>query len=666
MKELSARQVTIRDDCWSPRQELNAVRAIFHQWDELEKSGCIDNFRILAGEKDGFREGWVFADSDAYKWLEAAARINAIRPDPSLKSLMDELVRLISRTQMEDGYINTYNQFHFPGQRWVNLQIEHEMYCLGHLIEAGIAHSESTGEGGALEIALKCANLLVRTFLNGPPAGTDGHEEVEIALLRLFRLTEDQNYLGLARHFIEVRGRINFFPFLYQRELTSSQRRKAIITSQRAEYASSHPEYTLTRIPPDNESKIPPFSRERRQLNALSGQYTQQHALVRRQTVPVGHAVRYAYFQTATTMLSRLGADASLLPALQASWERLVTRRMYVTGGLGSLPGNEGFGFDYELDPEFAYNETCAALASLFWNWEMVLATGDAKFSDLFEWQMYNAASVGMGLDGSTYLYNNPLTVKGGITRRGWYSVPCCPPNLSRTWANLGKYIYSFDEHNLWVHQYIGSQAKAGDSMPASLTIVSGLPYEGNISLRIDSAVERDFSMHLRLPAWCAQAAHGHACHALLNAEPFELPPFSPAVGSLEPTAQGYDPRRARFLSIQRSWKPGDELELNFGLPISLRRCHPKVKNHAGLVAVTRGPLVYCLESIDNPGLDIFSVELEPDSLVAESAETALGKITLLRGKTTGGLPLVFIPYHLWANRGGSQMTVWVKTKSGA
>lgn len=648
MKELPANKVTIQDAFWSPKLELNAQVSIFHQRAELEKSGCIDNFRIVAGEKEGFRVGWVFADSDAYKWLEAASRIYASTPDLKLKALMDELVRLLGKTQMADGYIYTYNQFHFPGQRWVNMQIEHELYCLGHLIEAAVSHHEATGQTSALEIAAQAADLLVHDFLGGPPERTEGHEEIEIALLRLAQVTGKSAYLDLAEHFIEVRGRIKAYGRLYQSELTSYEELKAIVRQEHEKYAATHPEYAVSKIPLDNEAKIPPRSKFRRQREALNGKYTQQHVPVRQQTIPVGHAVRFGYFETATTLLHRLRGDQSLLPTLEKAWERMVTRRMYVTGGLGSLPGNEGFGNDYELDPEYAYAETCAALASLFWNWEMALATGQARYSDLFEWQLYNAAAVGVGMDGNTYLYNNPLLVRGGLQRRAWYSVPCCPSNLSRTWANLGKYVYAWDDENVWIHQYLGNQAA-----PLGISIHSGLPFTGSVTIDLDLPAAKTFTLHLRLPSWSLKP------QVRVNGEEIETGLIPPASN---PTAQGYDPRTSRFLPLRREWQPGDRLELSFDTPTLLRTAHPKVKGHAGKVALTRGPLIYCLESVDNPGVDIFTAQLDPATLTETFAPEMLGGILKITAQTTEGQDLTFIPYHLWGNRGESQMTVWVNT----
>ena len=654
MQEFVASTVRIEDPFWSGRLDTNARRAIFHQWQQLEASGCIDNFRLLSGEKDGFREGWFFADSDAFKWLEAAACIYASQPDPRLAGLMDELIGLLEAAQTADGYLFTYNQLHFPGQRWVNLQIEHELYCHGHLIEAGVAHHSATGSRRLLEIAIKAADLLVHDFLTSGPENTCGHEEIELALLRLHQVTGNESYLELARQFLERRGRIPGYPLHLYRQFKQHEERSAQVRQLRQTYAAEHPAYSQSRLPPGNAAKKARFSTLRWYLNALSGKYMQQHAPVRRQTAPVGHSVRFGYLETAAAMLQRLIPDPSLLCALERAWERMVTRRMYVTGGLGSLSFNEGFGRDYELDPELAYAETCAALASLFWNWQMALTTRQAKYSDLFEWQLYNAAAVGMGLTGESYLYNNPLAARGGISRKAWYAVPCCPSNLSRTWASLGKYIYSQDGNEIWVHQYIGSQAAFDIGQPLRLQVLSGLPWQEEVTIRVEPEAPAEFTLHLRLPSWCAASSPASlSINGQAQPLPAPLPPKQPA-------ASGYDPRLAQFIPLRQVWSPGDTLQLHFPMPILTRRAHPRLKGHAGKAALTRGPLVYCLENLDNPGVDIFSAQVEPASLRAEFAPELLGGILALRGQTDSGQAITAIPYALWGNRGESQMTVWV------
>ncbi len=664
MENRQPARVVVSDPFWSPRLEVNARRAIFHQWDQLEASGCIANFRILAGDQPGFREGWFFADSDAYKWLDAAARIYAGWPQERLAAMMDDFIALLARCQTGDGYLFTYNQIHFTGQRWQNLQIEHELYCHGHLVEAGVSHYQATGQSAMLAIARRAADLLVKDFLDAGSQRTPGHEEVELALLRLYQVTGHSPYLELAAQFLEQRGRTPFFAFhLLRQNASVSARRKAVAQKRRA-YQAGHPAAVLPRLPENNFAKRPPFSALRWNVNALSGKYFQQHVPIRRQSVPVGHAVRFGYLETAIAMLYRLRPDATLLPAMQDAWERMVARRMYVTGGLGALPSLEGFGRDDELDPEYAYAETCAALAGLFWNWEMAQITPAAKYSDLFEWQLYNAAAVGMGWSGENYLYNNPLACRGGITRKAWYAVPCCPSNISRTWADLGKYIFSASAADIWVHQYIGSRASFDLGGPLQVELESELPWAGRIGITLSPSGPQEFSLHLRLPAWCAEPSvvirnPGTGLSMALDPGTATAVSF-PAAGPA--TAQGYDPRHSRFLSIQRLWLPGDRVELALDTPLILRRAHPRVKGCQGKVALTRGPLVYCLESLDNPGVDLFNARLDPSSLQVDAAADLFGGVTLLRGRTIDGAPLTFIPYQLWANRGESQMTVWVKT----
>lgn len=305
MDEISPNRVRIDDDFWNPILNVNATASIFHQWDKLEASGCIDNFRIAAGEKKGFRVGWFFADSDATKWLDAASRI--LREDYSRKlaALVDDFIALLERAQTADGYLFTYNQIHFPGQRWVNLQVEHELYCHGHLIEAGVSHYQATGRKDLLQIARKAADLIVRDFMLAGPMGTPGHEEIEIALLRLYEVTKHEPYREMARHFLEQRGRTPFFGIKLAGQFASNGQREKAVAERRLAYQTTHPGEVLASIPAKNEAKRPSFSVLRFYLSGLSGKYFQQHRPIRGQTVPVGHSVRFGYLETAEAMLLR-------------------------------------------------------------------------------------------------------------------------------------------------------------------------------------------------------------------------------------------------------------------------------------------------------------------------------------------------------------------------
>lgn len=635
---------------WGKHLEMNAREAIFYQWEQLEQSRCIDNFRIAAGQIDGFREGYFFADSDAYKWLDAASRILATDPDPKLKGLVGDLISLIESVQQPDGYIYTYNQIHFPGQKWVVLQIEHELYCLGHLIEAGVSHHAATGETRLLDLVRHAADLIVRDFMDASPAFTDGHEEIELALIKLYRVTGEGSYLELARRLLERRGCIPFFPLHIFKEKSKYDKRVKIVNEQRADYISKHPEHADFKLPANNPSKKPPFAGIRQILDQLSGKYFQQHTPVRKMTVPVGHSVRFGYLETAAAMLARETRDLKLQKTPETAWERMVTRRMYVTGGLGALSFTEGFGRDYELDPEYAYAETCAALASMFWCDEMSRLTGQPRYDDLFEWQLYNAASVGIGMDGRSYFYNNPLTCRGGLARAGWFLVPCCPSNLSRTWASLGGYLYREAKGELTLQQYVTSAIHLDWG---TLNVDSGFPWNGEIRLTFDIPQPHRTTLNLRLPSWTDHYS------LALNDSP--LQPDSVTEASHSPvTACGYSPLAARTLSITQTWSPGDKLSLTLDMPLRFHRQHKRVPGCGGMDVLSRGPLVYCLESVDNP-LDLFPVTVERDSLKPEWDESLLGGVWKIVGTTTDGKPLTFIPYMLWGNRGPSQMNVFFK-----
>jgi DUF1680 family protein len=652
MRELPANKVNIQDGIWGPRLEMNAQIAIYHQWEQLESTGCIENFRLVADEVDGVREGFFFADSDAFKWLDAAARIYASYPSAELKTLLDDFIDLIDRTQTDDGYIYTYNQFFFPDVRWSNLQIEHELYCHGHLIEAAVSHFEATGERSFLNIAIKSADLLVRDFTDAGPVSTPGHQEVEIALIRLYHRTQKERYLDLAEQFIEQRGRINpFVTHILQNNKKFEERRK-LVEQNIATYKASHPKRSSEfQLSGDNVFLKPPWGKQRWFINMATGKYFQQHKPVRNQTVPVGHSVRFAYLETAIAMLYRERGDITLRYTLEKAWDHMVTRRMYVTGGIGSLPNIEGFGRDYELDPKYSYSETCAALGIIFWNWEMTLITGEAQYADLSEWQLYNAVSVGIGQDGTSYLYNNPLACQGGVTRQAWFKCPCCPSNVSRTWADLGRYIYSFGEDDVWVHQYISNERKGDKGL--GIKLESQLPWGGKVTITLAPESPTKVKLYLRVPSW------SDGLTVRVNDEPISIP--NPPSPGQRQTASGYDPLLSWYLPLERSWSKGDVVEIEFEVNINIRATHPKVRATRGQVAISRGPLVYCLESIDNPESDISNVELDPASLYAEFREDYFDGISVIRGQAADGKPLTFIPYYLWANRGESHMTVYVR-----
>ncbi|MCX6055658.1 MAG: glycoside hydrolase family 127 protein [Chloroflexi bacterium] len=652
MQEPSIKQTRITDGFWAKKLYVNQSSAIFHQWDQLEATHCIDNFRIAAGLKAGFREGFFFADSDAYKWLDGASRILADSPEPRLTILVNEFISILEKAQEPDGYLFTYNQIHFPGQRWVSLQIEHEYYCLGHLIEAGVSHFESTQTKNLLKISEKAADLLVREFLDSAPDFTDGHEEIEIALLRLWRVTHKSEYKSLANTLINRRGKTKGYPFKFIVQALRTASRMIKVRRDRKKYQNDNPGFNPPSQPLRNKHKVPFLAWPRFALNLLNGKYNQQNRPLKDQTRAEGHAVRFTYLQTAAAMLARENNDLSAADHLQRVWEQMVSKRMFVTGGIGALPLSEGFGRDYELDPEVAYTETCAALGSMLWNHEMSLLTRDPRYEDLFEWQLYNAASVGISQDGQSYFYNNPLTCHGGISRQGWYDIPCCPSNLSRIWASLGRCICSFEKDELRVNQFITSESCLEPDLGVVIRIKSDLPWGNTVQIDFEQKDPLTIKLMMRLPAWA------NSCQVTYNQTRVfpEVTECKPAL----PSANGLNFNAARWMSLTQTFRSGDTLLLNFYMPIRLIRQDKRVPKCGGKVAITRGPIVYCLESIDNP-TDIFTAVVEPESLQELSISGNQGAFTVITAKTKKGTPLRFIPYLMWGNRGSSKMTVFVR-----
>jgi DUF1680 family protein len=564
MKEPTIHDTTIIGGFWAQKEKINSETAIFYQWQQLEATRCIDNFRIAAGLKEGFREGFFFADSDAYKWLDAASRILAHSQDPKLKKLVDDFIEILERAQQPDGYLYTYNQIHFPIDRWVNLQIEHEFYCLGHLIEAGISHYESTAETRLLNIAKKAADLLVREFSKAEPDYTDGHEEIEIALIKLWRVMGDIEYLALAKGFLERRGMINGFSIKMVRQVIRSGKRMHTIAQKKAVWQKEHADYSTFSLPARNKNKVPLLAGIRFGISALTGKYNQQHRPVIELSKAEGHAVRFTYLQTAEAMLAQVTGQENRIKPLREVWEQMVSKRMYVTGGIGSLPLSEGFGRDYELDPEVAYAETCAALGSMLWSYEMSRLTLEARYEDLFEWQLYNAASVGVGRDGCSYFYNNPLVSRGEISREGWYDIPCCPSNLSRVWASLGKSVCGYDNSEIRVNQYISSETLLETHQKVILKMDSALPWGDEVTIKLLMEKPLSSNLIMRLPAWA------EGCEVFLNGKTVKAQ-VSYAMPRIK-TANGLDFNSARWMKFSHRFNPGDEVKLHFGVSICLIR----------------------------------------------------------------------------------------------
>ena len=649
--ESATGSTTIDSGHWADRRAMNRDHSIFHQWERCEASGTIDNFRIAARLKEGPRRGFFYSDSDLHKWADAAARIlRSIHspgrgPSLRLEALLDEYIALMTGAQEADGYLFTYNQIHFPGTRWKNLMIEHELYCLGHFIEAGVSHFEASGGRALLDLAMRAADLVVREFREAPAWRTSGHEEIEIALLRLFRLTRRSEYLDTARALLERRGRIPFFGARLLAQVASQAWRSRKIAVAGAALKVAVGQAT------DGQAvaalgfefggnlgkREPPLLGLRALPVFLDGAYQQQDRPLRAQREPRGHAVRWAYLMTAAAMLRADTGDESLGAAMDTAWLKLVDAKMYVTGGLGSLPIIEGFGRPFELDNGYAYAETCAAIGSVLWNRELSLAHGDdARHADLTEWQLHNAVAVGVSVTGDRYFYRNLLSSDGGIERRPWYPTACCPSNISRLWAELDRMVLSVAEGVVRVEQYISSTTRLGDG--TVVAIESGFPWSGAVSITVDAP--RPTRLLFRVPGWAAR------CRVALDGRDerlIERVPV-PVFGAARFTAATYEE-----LAL-----PGGKshVRLEFDMAVSALRAHPKVRCDRGRVALVRGPLVYCAEAVDNPGIDLESVAVDPTALRAEGDPSFLGGgCVAIVGTDSRGRALRLVPYHLWGNR---------------
>lgn len=637
-------RVEISDDFWSKRQKIFREQSIYSQYEKLEEYRHIDNFRIASGAKKGIFRGVFFFDSDLYKWLEAACIILHKHKDPELEKKVDEIVKLIISTQEEDGYLNTYYSTTFPNQRWSNLLIMHELYCMGHFFEAAVAHKKATGKDDLIKVASKCVDLLIKVFIEDKLKGAPGHQEIELALISLYRLTTEQKYLDLAKEFIERRGNIQKFRGWAWKAFRNVAKTLKTAKNLAKEYELESPDrYEVEKYAPKVKFSYVLKGGIRMLREFLNGKYVQSDVPVRESTEPVGHAVRAMYLYIAVADLYSETGDETLLKALETIWERMVEAKMYVTGGTGSIPIVEGFGSDFKLNNYSSYSETCAAIGNMLWNWRMSQITADAKFADLTEKLMYNGMLVGPSIDGSTYMYNNPLASKGKEERRDWYLVACCPPNIARTISSIGKFIYSISENAIWIHQYIGSETIFNLNKDAQITIKqeSKIPWSGQVKIILSMTSNQTFSLQLRIPNWT------HKTSLRINGdevkEEFEA---------------------GTYYKLSQEWKNQDKIEMNFEMEPTLLHDDPRVKYNKGRISIFNGPLIYCLEQIDNKSIDILKAKIaEEPKLSLVYDPDLLGGINIIKGDLTKGKKFTAIPYYTWLNRGPNKMQIWHKTE---
>jgi len=452
LKPVSIRSVKLVDGFWQPRRRINRDVTLPSQHRQLEETGRIDNFRLASGRKRGKFQGIFFNDSDVYKWIEAVSWTVASGGAPELARALDDVIGEVAAAQQEDGYLNTYFMFDRAKERWTNIRDMHEMYCAGHLIQAAVAHFRATGSTRLLDVARRLSDHVGSVFGPGKRLGACGHEEIEMALVELYRATRETRHLDLARFLVGARGK-----------------------------------------------------------GAVGGsEYHQDHAPIREQDKVVGHAVRAMYFYSAGADLLAEDSDPGLRAALDKLWDNTTTRRMYVTGAVGARYEGEAFGRDYELPNERAYAETCAGIGLAYWAWRMLQLEGRAEYADVMERVLYNGILSGISLDGDKYFYPNPLENDGTYRREPWFGCACCPPNIARLLASLPGYLYGTSAEGLWVHLYAASAAElrlpSGERLV--LSVKADYPWDGFVRIEIgrDLAETTEFSVFLRIPGWCAGA----------------------------------------------------------------------------------------------------------------------------------------------------------------
>lgn len=622
---------------WREYQKIIKDQMIPYQWKALnddvqgaEPSHVIANFEIAAHRREGNYVGMVFQDSDLYKWIEAASYSLLNFPDKDLEKKIDGAVDLIHEAQLQDGYLNTYYQVEEGiGNRWTNLRDNHELYCAGHLIEAAIAYYSATGKQKLLQVAVRFVNHIKDVFGEGKSHGYPGHEEIELALIKLYLITNNETDLELAKFFIDQRG--------------------------------TSPHYF------DLECKK--YDRGPQSWWDGDYEYSQSHQPVREQKEAAGHAVRAMYLYCAIADLARITKDQELKEVIEGLWNNVTQKKMSVNGGIGASSWGESFSAEYDLPNDTAYNETCASVGLVFWARRMLELTNQSQYADVLENALYNGCLCGMDVQGKHFFYVNPLEINHtGMHRRdhrhvkcerqGWFNCACCPPNLARLVQSIGDYVYHFQDNTLYVDLYAACEVEHLFNENKMLLVqTTSYPWEGYAGFKINSDREESFQIALRIPQWASDVS------LEINGNEQDL--------SETGIIDGY-------LRLNRTWKDGDEFTICFSMEVKEIYANPRVTEDLGKVAVSRGPLIYAAEQIDN-GDNLAALFLKSDEYKIFRNDSILHDTVFIQGKgirVAGmGEPTLYslkkpaeisqkvtlIPYFLWGNRGYGEMSVWIK-----
>lgn len=620
MQPVNFSQVTITDSFWKPTMEKVATSTLQACINQTEvKTPRIRNFEKVARKKGEKFEGIFYDDSDVYKALEAIAYSLKNHPDPAVEKKADEWIDKIAAAQLEDGYIGTYYTLGDYSKRYTDMSM-HEDYNGGHLIEAAVAYYNATGKRKLLDVAIRFADHFDNLFGPGKKHWVTGHQELELALVKLYNTTQNKKYLTLAHWLLEERGH---------------------------KYAVG---YTWT--------------------DWKDTAYAQDVLPVRQQKEITGHAVRAMYMYTGAADVAALTGDEGYMKAMNTVWEDVVHRNMFLTGGIGSSGRNEGFSIDYDLPNEQAYCETCASVGMVFWNQRMNLMTGDSKFIDVLERSLYNGARDGLSLSGDRFFYGNPLASRGQHFRREWFGTACCPANIARLVASVGDYIYSASPDGLWVNLFVGSNTtvKFGKN-DVPFKMETNYPWEGSVKMTVQPKSKTKFSLYVRIPGWVTGEAVPGGLYVFADKTP---KPFTLLVNG-KPAAYTMD---KGYAVINREWKNGDMVNLDLPMEVKQVAARTEVTQDVDRVALQRGPLVYCVEGADNEGQAWNIIVPEGTTFTTTHRQDLLEGVTTIQfqspavkvdqdGKnvTTEMKTVTAIPYYSWCNRGQNAMQVWLPRK---
>ncbi len=625
IEPISFSQVTITDNFWKPRIEKVAEVTIPVCIEQTEiKTPRIDNFLKVINKTGEKAEGRFYDDSDVFKALEAIAYSLKNKPNPIIEKKADEWIDIIAAAQLPDGYINTYytlGGLEASGleERWTDMSM-HEDYNGGHLIEAGVAYYNATGKKKLLDVGIRFADHFASIFGPGKRHWVTGHEELELALVKLFRVTGETKYLQLADWLLLERGHGYGVGYTW------------------ADWKDTA--------------------------------YTQDVVPVKQATEITGHAVRAMYLYTGVADVAAQTNDIEYIDAMKTVWEDVVYRNMYITGGIGSSGDNEGFSEDYDLPNAEAYCETCASVGMVFWNQRMSLLTGDSKYMDVLEKSLYNGAADGLSLSGDRFFYGNVLESDGSDNRREWFGTACCPSNIARLISSLGDYIYAQSQDAIWVNLFVGSETNVNmTKTKVAIIQLTDYPWNGDVKILVDPVRKSEFEVRMRVPGWINGEAAPGDTYYFLNGGKSKMSLTVNGEGAKYEIQNGY-------AVISREWKKGDQIELKLPMTVNRVVANEKVKENLGRVALQRGPLMYCFEGVDNGDQALHIILGDDVEIEATKEEELLEGIVTLNmeaavvsvsddGKkvSTESRHLKAIPYYTWNNRGSSEMQVWVPRK---